>query len=463
MKNQTVIIRLAKAASAHHAQLTLWLLIPLLAFLATPLAAQDALSLEDAIKTGLSNSYQIQIAQKNIESAQINNSWGAAGKYPRITGNINSNNSFLINNSPASILSGKTLGGVGVTPSIDLSWTLFDNYKVQINKQRFEDLEAISQGNSDLVVENTVNAIVLAYFRAVIEYDKITIFEEILQLSKDRYDFELAKRELGTGSTFEVVQVKDAYWSDSTNLLRQQNLYRAALRNLNLAMGEENTEKDYNLTTALALSPNAYEYETLRQKMVGSNRTLRNQYLNQALLKTNTKLQESNKWYMPRVTMNTGINQDVTYNQDFTPNVGFGDFSGSGLQFNYYLSFAVSFNLYDGGSFKRNIQTALIDEKIGTLNIEDQTRTLSAQLFNQLALYEDQLQVIALNDETIANAQRNIEITQERYKRGLINSFDFRNVQLAYLRASLTKLESVYSLKVIETELTRLTGGFVSE
>ena len=93
----------------------------------------------------------------------------------------------------------------------------------------------------------------------------------------------------------------------------------------------------------------------------------------------------------------------------------------------------------------------------------DQTRTLTNQLSNQLEMYQDQLKIIALNEELISNAQQNLSISEERYKRSLINSFDYRAIQLAYLRSALTKLESVYSLKVIETELTRLTGGLVSE
>lgn len=426
--------------------------------------SQENLSLADAIKKGLENNYQIQIAEKRIEIAKLNNTKLATGAYPRVTGNLNSNNSFSVTSNPASpVFNGKAVSGLGVTPNIDVSWVLFDNYKVQINKKRLEQLEEQSMGNSDLIVENTLNAIILAYYRAVIEQSKIDIFRKVMQLSKDRYDFEVAKRELGTGSTFNVVQVKDAYWSDSTNLLRQKNLYKAAIRNLNLALGEEETTKGYNLTDTLEYNPQVYNIKELNQKMVGSNRSLRNQILNQQLLKTNTEFQSSNKWYMPTVSMSTGVNQDFSYSYDFTPNTGFADFTGGGSQFNYYLRFAVSFNLYDAGATRRSIQNAIIEEKIGELTIADQTRTLSNQLSNQLASYNDQLQVIALNDEVIANAQQNLNISEERYKRSLINSFDYRNVQLAYLRAAVTRLESIYSLKVLETELTRLTGGLVSE
>lgn len=423
---------------------------------------QDDLSLADAIKLGLSNNYQIQIAQKRVDIARTNNTRAAAGAYPRVTGGFNSNNSFLAINNPTSFLNGKTLAGLGITPTIDVSWVLFDNYKVSINEERLRQLEDQSIGNSDLVVENTINAIILSYYRAVIEQSKIDIFRQVLQLSKDRYDFELAKQELGTGGVFQVVQVKDAYWSDSTNLLRQENLYKKAIRDLNLAVGEDSTTKNYNLTEALNLDAQSYNLATLKQKMMGSSRTLRNQMLNQQLLKTNRKLQESNQWFMPKVTMSTGLNEGLS--QNFLWDPAFPDVvSAGGSQFTFYLNFSVSFNLYDGGASKRAIQNAIIEEKIGEINMLDQTRTLTNQLSNQLEMYQDQLKIIALNEELISNAQQNLSISEERYKRSLVNSFDYRAIQLAYLRSALTKLESVYSLKVIETELTRLTGGLVSE
>lgn len=439
-----------------------FILILALSWLVLPTYAQETLSLENAIAIGLKNNYQIQIAQKRIEIAKNNNSLAAAGAYPSITGSLSSGNSFLINNSPASLLSGKTLGTTGLTPSVDLSWTLFDNYKVKISKQRLEDLEAQSVGNSDLVIENAIHSIILGYYRAVIEGQKIKVFEEVFQLSKDRYHYEVENQKIGTGSTFNVVQMRDAYWTDSTNLLRQKTAYSAAIRNLNTAMGEENWSKEYVLTDSLSFEPQPFAYEVLQKEMLSNSRSLRNQFLNQKILQTNTELQAaSEKWYIPKVTLSSGLNQALSYNNDFTPTIGFGDFSGGGSQFNYYLNFTASFNLFDAGAAKRAVQNAVMEEMVGDLNIADQQRTLSSQLANQLALYQDQIQFVRLNEELIVNAAQNLDISAERYKRSLINSFDYRNVQLAYLRASLTKLESIYNLKTIETELTRLTGGII--
>ena len=59
------------------------------------------------------------------------------------------------------------------------------------------------------------------------------------------------------------------------------------------------------------------------------------------------------------------------------------------------------------------------------------------------------------------NAKRNLEIGKERFDGGLISSFDYRVIQLAFVNASQARLNAIYNLKTTETELMRLTGQLV--
>ena len=64
----------------------------LIFFLGNNTSAQTDLSLAQAIEIGLKNNFQIQIADRNIEIAQRNNTWQATGRYPTINLNVASNN-----------------------------------------------------------------------------------------------------------------------------------------------------------------------------------------------------------------------------------------------------------------------------------------------------------------------------------------------------------------------------------
>lgn len=413
---------------------------------------QTNLSLSDAIKIGLDNNFQIQIANERINIAQNNNNLAQAGKYPNINLNLQSGNGVQDIQNPASFLNGRTISTIGITPNVDLQWVLFDGYKVRINKQRLEQLEFQTAGNKELVVENTIQAIILSYYRAAIEQEKIGVFKEVLKLSRDRYEYQIIRRDLGVGSQFNILQTKDAYLSDSINLKFQETALDNAIQNLNLTMGVEDLRTTYVLTDLLQYNRTNYDADELQQKLFANNQNLKNQFLNLQLLKTETEFQQSNE--MPRVTMNTGVNYALSQNY-------LGDLSATGRTFQYYLNFSLTYNLYDAGRTKRAIENAIINEKIGQLAIDEQKRTLRGQLQLNVANYNHQADIIELNEARVSNAKENLAVAEERFKSGVITSFDYRTVQLAYIRATLTRLEAINSLKTIETDIIRLTGGIV--
>ena len=73
----------------------------------------------------------------------------------------------------------------------------------------------------------------------------------------------------------------------------------------------------------------------------------------------------------------------------------------------------------------------------------------------------NQKRVVTLTEQLVSNARENLGIAEERFKGGLINSFDYRAVQLAFINAEQSRLAAIFNLKSTETELIRLTGGLV--
>ena len=74
----------------------------------------------------------------------------------------------------------------------------------------------------------------------------------------------------------------------------------------------------------------------------------------------------------------------------------------------------------------------------------------------------DRIRLVQLTENLIENARNNLAISKERFDGGLISSFDYRAIQLAFVNASQSKLNALYNLKTTETELLRLTGQLVS-
>ncbi|MDX1285633.1 MAG: TolC family protein, partial [Draconibacterium sp.] len=119
--------------------------------------AQQPLSLSDAIGKALENNYDIRIVKENQRIAEIRNNWGTAGRYPYINLTMGDDNSFNLNENENFVTNRFSAGA-------SVSWTLFDGLSVKINKQRFEELEQLSKQNTAIIVEGTIQSVILAYY-----------------------------------------------------------------------------------------------------------------------------------------------------------------------------------------------------------------------------------------------------------------------------------------------------------
>lgn len=419
------------------------------------LQAQDTLrlSLSDAISIALENNYQIRINRQELVKAQNNNTQGAAGRYPSINFNLSQTNNFSSNEIFFQEAFRNETRSSSLTPSISLDWTLFDGFRVNITKENLEKLEELSEGNLSLVVESTIQSIILAYYNVLLQSEKLEVFEEVKILSRDRYKYEETRKQFGTSVTFDVLQANDAYLSDSVNYLQQElNLQNATLLlKLLMALDEETR---FVLTDDFMVDAYDYNIDTLKQRMLRDNRNLTNQYINQRLLENSTRLAKSEIY--PGLYLGAGGDYSTSHvkNNDNDPR--------NTYSFGYYVNFTLSFNIYNGGATRRAIQNALIDEEIGLITISELRKTLTNQLQNQYDLYEIRKQLLAVAEASRESTGLNLQISEEKFRTGAINSFNFRDVQLRYINSSIRRLEAIYDLIDTETELLRLTGGIIS-
>lgn len=414
----------------------------------------ESISLGDAVKKGLENNFQIRIAKQNVKIAANNNSWAMAGRYPTINLGLNSSNSYKDQPSQSAPDSRDKYVLNNLVPSVSLQWVLFDGFSIKITKDKLIQLNKMSEGNGAIVVENTVQGIVLAYYKALLEQEKLAIVEEVRRLSKDRYDYVLSKKNVGAAATYDVLQAKIAWLNDTSNALLQEMNLKNAKRNLNLILGES-AEKEFKLIDTFAAEQHEYRLSDLLQKLKENNRTLKNQYINQIILKKDVALQRSDLY--PTLSLNSGINRAGT-------RVKYEGFpAANSHSYDYYVNFSVSLNLFNGGRTRTAIANAKIKEKIGLLQIEEMEFSLSNLLRTTHELYGIRKQLYSVAEEQVKSARLNMDISTDKFKSGAINSFNYRDVQLVYQNAAFGKLQAIYDLIDTHSELMRLTGGVISE
>jgi outer membrane protein TolC len=435
--------------------------------LANSLAAQTTLTLTEAITRGLDNNYDIRLARVDLEVANTNDDWALAGRYPTISLNFSNNNNFTNRNDPASIVAIAETSNVGVTPSLNLNWTLFDGYRVRTTKEQFERRVALSEGQLQLQVEATIQAIIQAYYNALVQREQADVLAEVMKLSRDQVDYQEVRREFGQANTFDLLQARDAYLNDSTNYLIQQTTYENALRNLLLVMGEDDPAVNIALADDLTFAPQDFDLSVLEQRLLAANRSLQNLLINRDLANVNTRLAEAAKY--PTVGVTAGASYGVTI-QNGTLTFDFGNDQPAqerplpgvaARTLNANIGLSASYLLWDGSARQRRIEAAQLQEIGAQLSYEGQKQNLLILLNNTLETYNNQKELVTLTEERVVNARENLRIAEERLEGGVINSFDYRNIQLNYINATQQRLNAIFNLKNTETELVRLTGGLV--
>jgi outer membrane protein len=441
------------------------LLLLALLWASAPALAQQPLSLSDAIQKGLDNNYQIQIAEAQQKIAEAQNDWSIAGKYPSIDITVNSQNNYRDLSNPAGPLTASNTLNTGVTPGVEASLVLFDGYRVQITKDQLEQQAELAAGNKKLAIENNIQAVINAYYNALIQQEQLNVVGEVLELSRDRVAYQELRKDYGQSSTFDILQTQDAYLNDSTNYVQQLNTYEQAIRNLNLAMGVDELNTSYELTDTLSYTAENYKLADLRTQMLDNNQQLQNEFINRELASINTELQQAA--FKPSVnlqagaTYNVGISfgeQTISFGENSTTNP-IPEVAAKTLQ--GFVNLSASYPLFDGGARQIRLDNAKREELVAQLNISDLKRSLNNQLANTFATYNTQKRLVEVTSQLVNNARRNLEIAEERFRGGLINSFDYRSIQVSYINASQQRLNAVFNLKQTETELIRLIGGLV--
>lgn len=436
-------------------QITLFLF-----FITCIISAQDTLTLEQAIVAGLRNNYQIQIRQLESDITSNNNTWGKAGVYPTVRLNAQSLNSSeeypgsSVPGAPAvsEVNESQTFIAGG---SIDLNWVVFNGFRIRTTKAQLADLQLQSEGNAVIVIENTLQSIILAYHSALLQQKVLSVFEEVLKLSRDRYTYVQAKKQFGSAGTFDVLQAENNYLTDSATVLKQKINLRNSIRNLNLILSQS-IETNYSLTSGLIEVDQDFILSDLVQKLESNNKTLRNQYIYQEVLKKNVKLNQS-KLY-PIISISAGIGQNRIGS-------GYYDYEGGSWsnQYSYDANLILTWTLSDGGNIRRAIKNAQIEEEIGELQIEQMKLTLNNQLLSGYEDYSMKRELKKVAEQGLRSAKLNLEIGEDKFRSGAITSFNYRDIQIIYLNAAVELLQAKYNLVDIYTELLRLTGGIVSE
>ena len=431
-------------------------IISILFFFPLIFFSQDSLSLSKAIEIGLQKNYDIRLTLKNVEINKIFNNWGEAGRLPQVSINAGQNNSISdqrnnpISFAPYLFLSNDVSGGLA------MNWTIFNGFAVRANKTKLEQLELQSENTATLAIENTIHGIILAYYQAKMQKEQLTLLNNVMTLSKEKFNQQQVKSDLGIGVKFDLLQFEGNLYTDSSNKILQKLAQRNAVRNLNLIMGED-VDKEWDLTSEIKPDLNIKDLSTLKKEMLSNNTNIKNQYINIALTQQDISLAKSQ--FFPVVSFNSGLNSSVGVLNTNDANSPISNAQSKNL--NYYGNFTLNFKLYDGGKVRRGIKALELQNEVDQLRTSQMTDQLNFELTNVYELYLTRLQIFELTKKAFFVSKDNMDIAKLKEESGLINSFNFRDIQMAYLSAGVALYQASYDLLESNATLLKMTGKII--
>ena len=411
--------------------------------------AQEVLSLGEAIAMALENNYDIQLVSRDVAIADNNVNIANAGMLPTISANVSA--AAGIQNTTQTLLSGEVRSLRNAESSsraygANLEWTIFDGFQMFTRYEQLKELKAFGEANLQAAILNTVYEVVSNYFDMVQQRQLINATQTALELSAFRLLTAQNRYQIGRASKLEVLTASVDLNTDTTNLLRQQDMYNAIRVRINELLGRDvNTTFGVVDTVVIAHDLNREDLLALANK---HNPTLQSALVNQRLSELELKLVKGARYPV------VGVSSAYTRARSRTE-LGFATQSQNN-GFNYGVS--ASMNIFNGFLQRRNERNAELAIESAKIMVDKVDQNIQAQLLAAYQTYLMNLELVRLEANNKEIAKENLDITLEKFKLGSIAPLEFREAQRNFVDASARYTTAQYQAKLAEISLNQIAG-----
>ncbi len=412
--------------------------------------AQEALTLDDALRLALDRNYDVRTARNQAAIAANNYSLGAAGFLPSLSLNAGYNGTlsdtrqqFISSPDPverSGALTQRQNAGV------QLGWTVFDGLGQFAAYRRLGALREQQEVRTAGTIEAVMAEVVVRYYGLAQQQEQLAVLEEAVALSEERVRIAELRLDLGSASELEVRQARVDLNADRAALLRQQVAFTNEKMFFNQLLARP-AATPFAVADTIALDP-ALSFDALRSAARVQNRALEAARQDQQVAALSIREIRSERF--PSVNLTAGYGYSNLNAQS-----GFVSTNRS-LDLTYGLS--LSYDLFDGFDRRRRAQNATVALANAELALQDLQTQLDAQLAGLDETYRSALQLIALERENLEYARQNVDVALERFRLGTITSVELREVQETLTQARSRLIAAQFEAKRAETELRRLSG-----
>src|SRR5690606_9466167 len=200
--------------------------------------------------------YDIQLVSTDVAVAENNVNIGNAGMLPTVSADVSA--AAGIQNTTQTLLDGETRSvrngeSHSSAYGVSLDWTIFDGMRMFTRYEQLKAFRALGEANLQASILNTVYEVVSNYFNLVHQKQLIAATQTALELSAFRLQTAQNQYQIGRASKLEVLAARVDLNTDTTNLLRQRDLYNSAHVRLNELLGRA-VDTDFGVVDTVIIS-----------------------------------------------------------------------------------------------------------------------------------------------------------------------------------------------------------------
>lgn len=416
--------------------------------------AQELLTRDDAMALALQHNYDIQVANKSVESAKNNASVYNTGFLPSASASGGANITY--NEGENRTVQGDfefdAAEAYSYNASVGINYVLFNGLGRLYNYKQLKEQHNLTELQAKQIIENTAIQLSNSYFQIAQLSESVTILKSAVSVSKRRLTRAEYSRLYGQGTQLDILNAQVDVNNDSINLLNTIQQFENAKRNLNLIMGR-NLDNQFSVDTNVVFKLSTSKDELVKKAL---ERNIHIQQTNSQLKNSEFAIKASRAGWFPSLSANAAY----AYQGSDNPN---GAFLTGSQSYGPQAGLSLSWNIFDGGVTKTRTTNARI--ALETQKIQQEQTALSVQrdVLNAYATYQNALYVLQAQQDNLATANRNFQRSEEMFKQGQITSVEFRTAQLNELNAQSSYSQAKYSAKNAELQLQQLAGILLGE
>jgi len=410
--------------------------------------AQEKLSLDEALQIGLDNNYGVQISRNSAEIANNNLSLGNAGFLPLVDFSVSQTESVEDSEFIAGGEQQSTEGARSSArnASLNANWTIFDGMQMFSEYDRLGELKNISDRELRLQMETLAAEIIISYYDIIRISEQVNVLENTLEVSQERIEIEETKFDLGSGSEAELLQARSDLNADRSALLRENNSLTEAKIYLNELLSRD-PGTDFSVSRDIPINRSLIQEELYSLLMAENSELL---IARMQLRASELESRRIRGERYPEISITSGY----SYNRN--------ENDGGFIRFNETTGFTFGITaripIFDGFNTNRRSQNAKINVRNNELELEQSKLRLESDFLALYRSYENNMDLVDLEQENFANAEQTLDIALERFRLGAISSLEFREAQRTFLDAENRLINAKYDAKLAETGLLQLSG-----